>query len=202
MIDARYRCICGHGESAHLTRKGRKPTHCHAHGKGCDSQCPGFTPDPKGVVWVDRTGDIEDKYIPEPNTGCWLWIGAEDDKGYGRVGIPGTRRQTLAHRVLYEKHVGPIPRGMFLCHKCDMPLCVNPQHMFIGTVRENAQDMSKKGRAPHSKNTTRKMTPDLVRELRAQHAEGANNHELARRFPVSRTTVRLIVRGEIWKDVA
>jgi hypothetical protein len=197
MIDARYRCVCGHGEKSHLTRRANRPTSCT---RPCS--CTAYVPDPTRMVWVERTGELEDKYMPEPNSGCWLWIGAIDDKGYGRFGMAGTRRQTLAHRAVYEKHVGPIPEGMFLCHKCDTPLCVNPRHMFVGSPSENMQDMVAKGRAPVGVDTEKKLTVDQVREIRTQAAKGVNFHELARRFPVGRTSIRAIVRRRTWKNVA
>jgi hypothetical protein len=100
----------------------------------------------KSCLPYHKSGDLDDKWTPEPNTGCWLWLGGEDSKGYGRVGVPGTRKSMIAHRAVYETHVGPIPPGMQLCHKCDTPACVNPAHMFLGTMSENITDMYRKGR--------------------------------------------------------
>jgi hypothetical protein len=150
----------------------------------------------------ERRAWFEERFTPEPNTGCWLWLHRYDKKGYGVTFFGPNRGGQLAHRVVYEFYVGPIPRGMFLCHKCDTPACVNPAHMFVGTVKDNALDMVRKGRVPKGRDTSKKMTPELVRELRQQAAQGVNFHELARRFPISRTSVRTIVRGETWKEVA
>ena len=91
-----------------------------------------------------------DLCIPEPNSGCWLWTGAIATSGYGRVGVgyksDGTRKTGQAHRIAYEIFVGPIPRGMDVCHRCDVRPCINPDHLFIGTRLENVHDMMKKQR--------------------------------------------------------
>lgn len=69
------------------------------------------------------------KIEPEPTSGCWLWTAATDPKGYGRVGIPGTRRAGLAHRIIYELLVGPIPDGLEMDHLCRNTSCVSPWHL-------------------------------------------------------------------------
>ena len=92
---------------------------------------------------------FEAKYVPEPNTGCWLWIGASDDrpgKGYGFIRFRG-RKNWSAHRVSYTLFRGEIPEGMHVCHSCDTPACVNPDHLWLGTNQDNQLDKSIKGRA-------------------------------------------------------
>lgn len=84
--------------------------------------------------------------------GCWLWTGAALPKGYGMLGEmrgpAGSRKQahTYTHRISWELHNGPIPEGLFVCHHCDNPPCVRPEHLFLGTARDNTRDMYKKGR--------------------------------------------------------
>lgn len=83
---------------------------------------------------------------PEPNTGCHIWLGTVCRLGYGRVGMKG-RSPVLVHRVAYECAYGPYDASLKVCHRCDNPSCVNPDHLFLGTQRDNMHDMFRKGRA-------------------------------------------------------
>jgi hypothetical protein len=88
---------------------------------------------------------FEAKVMPEPTTGCHLWIGATTPAGYGALNLnrDGVK---YAHRISFELHHGPIPPGMDICHRCDTPACVNPEHLFAGTRLDNVRDMHAKGR--------------------------------------------------------
>lgn len=96
--------------------------------------------------FIDR---FEDKFIPEPNSGCWLWFAGADQHGYGRVRVgskkDGTRTTAIAPRVSWQIYRGD-PAGFHVCHKCDVPACVNPDHLFLGTQTDNMRDCSAKGR--------------------------------------------------------
>ena len=91
---------------------------------------------------------------PEPNTGCWLWLGHTNPRGYGRFGIgsvtDGSATMVMAHRLSYQLHGGTIALGTFICHRCDTPSCVNPDHLFSGSRQDNAFDMARKGRGRKS----------------------------------------------------
>jgi len=99
---------------------------------------------------------FHENYIPVTETGCWLW----EKAGNGRYGdfqlskINGKRLRMSAHRFSYELHYGPIPKGMSVLHKCDVTMCVNPDHLTLGTQDDNMKDMVKKGR--HWSQTWRK----------------------------------------------
>lgn len=95
----------------------------------------------EAVTLADR---FTDKMIPEPMSGCWLWTAATDGRGYGVIGIG--RRVFKAHRISWLLHRGPVPDGMDVLHRCDTPPCVNPDHLWLGTAKDNAADMVAKGR--------------------------------------------------------
>lgn len=84
------------------------------------------------------------RYVEQQPNGCWRWIGGTTNQLYGRFW--DGRRKVLAHRYAFETLVGDIPDGMLICHKCDNPNCVNPDHMFIGTMQDNMDDAKQKGR--------------------------------------------------------
>lgn len=88
--------------------------------------------------------------MPEPNTGCWLWMGACNSFGHGHYHtyVDGKKRNMNAHRYSWTIHRGPIPEGMCVCHSCDVPQCVNPDHLFLGTDKDNMVDRDRKGRNP------------------------------------------------------
>jgi hypothetical protein len=100
-----------------------------------------------------RTQTVGERFArlisPEPNTGCWLWTGAHGGNGYGKF---KTNKTTTwwAHRLAWTLHKGPIPTGMMVCHHCDTPICVNPDHLFIGDAAANLRDMTAKGRRVNS----------------------------------------------------
>lgn len=97
---------------------------------------------PKPKPLADRFWAKVQKAGPDD---CWPWLASRMPKGYGKLGIASTTPK-LAHRVSWELHYGPIPEGLFVCHRCDNPPCVNPAHLFLGTCTDNLRDMVAKGR--------------------------------------------------------
>lgn len=144
--------------------------------------------------------------------GCWIWFGSKNSSGYGKLGGVVLGSTAMAHRVAWWLEHGPIPEGMCVCHRCDVVACVNPAHLFLGTRRENMQDMVAKGRnrartKPElvqrgSENGASKLTEQAVREIRALASEGASRSKLAAQFGVNYNTVRDVLRGVTWRQVA
>lgn len=139
----------------------------------------------------------------EPS-GCWLWTGATwGMMGYGVIisgsSRDGTRRTMSVHRVSYEHNVGPIPTGMHVLHRCDVPTCVNPAHLFLGSDLDNTRDRQHKGR--HRKGT--KLRPGDISEIKKLLAAGVSQPEIARTFGVSPSQISRINTGDrrTWKWV-
>lgn len=144
---------------------------------------------------------FEAKYIPEPNSGCWLWTGALNSDGYGGIGESHTRRVLTAQRAAWQLYRGEIPNGMHVLHRCDVRCCVNPDHLFLGTHQENIADCKAKGRAVRAvgeKQHNAKLTADKVRRIRN---DTRTLKAIAREYGVSFSTVSFVKRRETWKHV-
>lgn len=139
--------------------------------------------------------------------GCWLWTGYTDKDGYGTF----RRREGglyRAHRVSYELHCGPIPDGMIVCHHCDTPACVRPEHLWLGTHDENAKDRNKKGRHHPTgpKNPQRgearhnaRLDSDLVKRIRLE--AGLSQRDLAKKYGVSLSTIQNVISHKTWRHI-
>lgn len=132
-------------------------------------------------------------YTVDEQSGCWNWQGHKGNHGYGLLAM--TRgRQWTTHRLAWEFYYGEIPKGLCVCHACDNRACVNPAHLFLGTLLDNIDDMNKKGR--HAKGATAKLTFNQVREIFG--ADGTQR-ELANRFSISPTQIHAIKKRKEWR---
>lgn len=131
---------------------------------------------------------------------CWLWTAYRDAKGYGKVIIE--KRVHYAHRIAWELTNGPIPSRLLVLHRCDIPACCNPEHLFLGTQGDNMKDMWTKGRhVPPNRRATAKLTVSDVIRIRELAATGMYQYVIAKQFGVSQTNVGQIVRRATWADV-
>lgn len=134
---------------------------------------------------------------------CWLWKGSKA-RGYGRISLSDRGRGAAqAHRISWEIHYGSIPDGLYVCHKCDVRACVNPNHLFLGTPKDNQQDMVRKGRcAMGETHPQTKFKKDDIIKIRKLYATGKfTQREIARRFEVKRPAISRILSGKRWGHV-
>lgn len=142
---------------------------------------------------------LTQKSALNPETGCLEWMGFRNKKGYGMitVRIEDKYRTCLVHRLSYTEYVGQIPEGMFVCHKCDNPRCIKPDHLFIGTNLDNTRDRESKKRR-HGK---AKVTMEQVILARKLRKEGREYVEIAKIIGIKPSGVRSVVQGINWKHI-
>lgn len=131
---------------------------------------------------------------------CWIWNKSKDRKGYGKFGYgsmkDGTRRIEVASRMAWTLSNGPIPKGMFVCHKCDNPPCCNPSHLYLGTCADNLKEMHTKGRF----RAKTWLDDEKVREIRSLLPLKSNG-EIAAAFGVSYNVIKRIRDGVSYNHV-
>lgn len=156
-------------------------------------------PGSRSVAEGDQTERFHQKYNVEPS-GCWIWTGGSRPNGKG---VPYPRhwsdsgKSIGAHRFSFELHNGPIPKGMYVCHKCDTPMCVNPDHLFIGTHHDNMRDMVEKGRSFNGRGQDKKGRAKLTNAQAQRIREMEQSHtKIAEAFGVSASTIGRIKRQE------
>lgn len=134
---------------------------------------------------------------------CWLWNACfHRNSGYGSFGISRSITDH-AHRIAWILTYGPIPEGLFICHKCDNRLCVRPDHLFAGTQKDNLQDMKRKGRGTIANRGAgsgkTKLTDIDVANIRKLSAVGLSMAEIGRRYTMAGTSISRIVHRKRWK---
>lgn len=141
------------------------------------------------------------KNVVKTDSGCWIWQGrASGGMGYGTICID--HKYISAHRASYMAFHGPIPEGMYVCHTCDVPLCVNPEHLYAATPKQNQADMyaRKRGRKPSGeRNHSAKLTEGIVRQILGM---SGLNKDIAAVFGVDPSTISVIRSRKAWKHVS
>lgn len=172
--------------------------------------------------FIERTTPLEKRFwskVQKTNT-CWIWTGAKRSNTYYGILYCGARwlgsngpdpnvkrlryRAVAAHRLSWQMANGAIPLGMCVCHHCDNPACVRPDHLFLGTPRENAMDRTAKGRspgAPGESNRHAKLTSAAALYIRNAYASGISSIELAKEFGLALISIQQIINGRHWKKI-
>lgn len=156
------------------------------------------------VGWITHSELVES--IKYSTAGCWIWQRHKDTKGYGTLGRH--RKIWKAHRISYFMFHADASldvltnKTLFVCHKCDKPACINPEHLFLGTSRDNVYDSIKKGRWPVGVNKTQaKLTADDVRTIRKLRLEGVPVKNMVLQFKVTKRVIYDIFLGKKYKSV-
>lgn len=137
----------------------------------------------------------------DTNGGCILWSGKLSRHGYGRMSA--NNRQQFVHRLAYALSFGPIPPGLSVCHRCDVPACINPQHLFLGTQADNMADKARKGRdAVGEANGSARLRAADIPVIRRRLVSGESCRSIARTLGVSHTAISMIKRGKRWSHAA
>jgi hypothetical protein len=166
---------------------------------------------------MEITREMFETLVEKHPSGCWLWKFGRTTAGYGFKRI--NKKFYYAHRLSWELKNGPIPKGLFVCHKCDNPPCANPDHLFVGTCKENVWDALKKGRLHKQAETFRrlwrdsvfkrgennsghKLTNEQVIEMRRLHSEEKWGYKrLHRHFKISFGVAQRIINRKSWNHI-
>lgn len=139
---------------------------------------------------------------------CWNWKSTRSHYGHGQFSIH--YKKFVSSRISFFIANGEFPNRLFVCHRCDNPSCVNPAHLFLGTQKDNIQDMMAKGRGPAKRVGNRVLgdsrvgailTEAKVREIRSKHASGIAMRALGREYGVNRVTIRYVVKRRTWTHI-
>ena len=136
------------------------------------------------------------KDVPRPESGCWVWVGTVAGNGYGKIQYSKGRYQ--AHRVSYAIFHGPLSPELQVCHTCDNPPCVNPDHLYQGTAMDNSRDMVMRDR---HKGPTRKLLARDVYAIKALIAQEVPYKKISASYGVSECHISEIKHGKVWKHI-
>jgi hypothetical protein len=162
----------------------------------------------RGCYHASRSKATPDAFYDNTDvldSGCMVWRGQKNRNGYGRVSVAG--RLLAAHRHSWRLNHGDIPSGMHVCHRCDNPPCVNPDHLFVGTAKDNANDKfaknrgSGKGARPGAQHHNARLTEDVVREIRYRASTGESQKSIRESLGMCSSLVSRIVTRKRWAKV-
>src|SRR5690348_4466543 len=148
--------------------------------------------------------------MPVTESGCWIWMSTvykrKGQLPYGRMWIASSKykhygRLVNAHRVSWELFKGPIPDDLCVCHKCDVPSCVNPEHLFLGTHKENSQDMVKKNRGKILRGSAVKTAKLTKEDIKSILSDQRMQKDIAADYGVHQVTISKIKLGKLWRNI-
>lgn len=144
-------------------------------------------------------GKIEDRIKICPVKGCWLWTGPLSRKGYGRARLD--RKHQPIHRISWQLFRGEIPDNLHVLHRCDVPSCANPEHLFLGTNQDNIDDKMAKRRHRHGDgHHNAKLTAEQIPEIRGLRGK-LSQRKIAKLFGVAQHTIAQIQLGKGWYHI-
>ena len=142
---------------------------------------------------------FEAKFLKGNDSECWNWA-AHTNNGYGQLTFRG--KVYVASRISYEVYVAPLKNELHICHKCYNPLCVNPKHLFAGSVKDNMRDMVNKNRsAKGSRHSQAKLNESSVKEIKKLLKQNLSHSKIAELFDVKREAISKINQGTRWSHI-
>lgn len=189
-ISAKWLCKCDCGNEKIVSESA---LYC-----GSTRSCGCIVKRNKDEDYYERTKKriLKSVYIDDKD--CWIWTGGKHRQGYGSIGF--YNKPSLAHRISWIVFKGEIPTGIKICHKCDVTSCVNPEHLFLGTQKDNVTDCVEKGNFRNRKLGKRrnKLNWDQVQEIKKLSECGMTRKELQFKFQVSQTCIAKILTERSW----
>lgn len=135
-----------------------------------------------------------------PFAGCWLY-NSKDGNTFGHARVTFNKRHVGAHRLFFELYRGEIPEGLHVLHRCDVPCCVNPEHLFLGTAADNMADKARKGRSPDrhgERHPLHRLTWEQIAAIRQRYAAGEKQLDLANQYGTRQDHISRIVNNKAW----